>query len=71
MSNVCEKGDTGAYLQFQHARMCSMERKSGVSVIHDIDFSLLSEPAAHDIVRMIGRFPNVVLQAGSTLEPVC
>jgi arginyl-tRNA synthetase len=47
-----------------------MARKSGVSVTHDIDYSLLSEPIAQDIARLVGKFPNVVIQAKSTLEPV-
>lgn len=36
----------------------------------EVDFNLLSEPIAHDIARMIGKFPDTVLQAGQTLEPV-
>lgn len=64
------QGDTGPYLQYQHARLHSMERKSGVKITHDIDFSLLSEPVAQDIARMVGKFPELVLQAKNTLEPV-
>jgi hypothetical protein len=47
-----------------------MERKSGIRVTQDIDFALLTEPVAHDIARLIGKFPDVVLAAGNTLEPV-
>lgn len=68
---VCDfTGDTGPYLQYQHARLSSMERKAGVKVTGDIDYALLSEPVAQDLSRMIGKFPEVVAHAGSTLEPV-
>eukprot|EP00026_Physarum_polycephalum_P005259 Phypoly_transcript_05290.p1 GENE.Phypoly_transcript_05290~~Phypoly_transcript_05290.p1 ORF type:complete len:602 (+),score=148.51 Phypoly_transcript_05290:124-1929(+) len=68
---VCDfEGDTGPYLQYQHARLCSMERKSGVKVTSEIDFSLLPESLAQDIARTVGKFPDVVIQAGTTLEPV-
>jgi len=62
------EGDTGPYLQYQHARLCSMERKSGVKVRKDADFSLLVEPVAQEIVVLIGKFPEVVEQVGQTLE---
>ena len=45
-----------------------MERKSGVKFNKDADLSLLVEPVAEDIVRMISKFPEVVKQAASTLE---
>jgi arginyl-tRNA synthetase len=68
---VCSfEGDTGPYLQYQHARLHSMARKTGVRVTQDIDYSLLSEPIAQDIARMVGKFPDVVVQAKHTLEPV-
>jgi arginyl-tRNA synthetase len=47
-----------------------MSRKAGVRVTQDIDYSLLSEPVAQDMARMIGKFPEAVLQAKNTLEPV-
>jgi arginyl-tRNA synthetase len=47
-----------------------MSRKTGVRVTQDIDFSLLSEPVAQDLARMIGKFPDIIVQAKATLEPV-
>ncbi len=47
---VCNfEGDTGPYLQYQHSRLCSMERKSGVRVTSEVDYSLLSEAVAQGI----------------------
>lgn len=62
------QGDTGPYLQYQHARLCSMERKSGVKINKDADFSLLTEPVAEDIAQLLGKFPEVVKQAANTTE---
>eukprot|EP01111_Echinosteliopsis_oligospora_P011205 TRINITY_DN3637_c0_g1_i1.p1 TRINITY_DN3637_c0_g1~~TRINITY_DN3637_c0_g1_i1.p1 ORF type:complete len:630 (-),score=181.49 TRINITY_DN3637_c0_g1_i1:120-1859(-) len=64
------EGDTGPYLQFQHARICSMFRKAQVPLNPKADFSLLTEPIAQDIARIIGKFPEVIKASASTLEPV-
>jgi arginyl-tRNA synthetase len=63
------EGDTGPYLQYQHARLCSMERKAGVKINKDADFTLLVEPIAQEIAVHIGRFPDVVQQVAQSLEP--
>ena len=64
------EGDTGPYLQYAHARLCSIARKSGHSVesLHDADFSLLKEPHAIDLLRLMAQFPDQVLQTFGTLE---
>ncbi|KAI9190122.1 arginyl-tRNA synthetase [Blastocladiella emersonii ATCC 22665] len=55
------EGDTGPYLQYAHARLCSIERKAGdAAPIADVDFSLLSEPAAQNLINIIAQFPDVV-----------
>jgi arginyl-tRNA synthetase len=65
------EGDTGPYLQYAHARLCSIERKSGIFVNADtpIDYSLLSEPEALDLAMMIANYPEMVQEARITLEP--
>jgi arginyl-tRNA synthetase len=42
------EGDTGPYLQYAHARLCSITRKSELSILdlYDADFSLLVKPDA-------------------------
>ncbi|KAI8319393.1 arginyl-tRNA synthetase [Martensiomyces pterosporus] len=63
------EGDTGPYLQYAHARLCSLERRAGVEVSPDADVSLLSEPAAQEIVTLISRYPDVLASTMQTLEP--
>lgn len=69
------EGDTGAYLQYAHARLCSVERRAAKENIillpspADIDVSLLSEPKAREIVFLLGTYPDVVRAALKALEP--
>lgn len=65
------EGDTGPYLQYAHSRLCSIERKSGISVSDgdDIDYSLLKEKEALDLAAMIAQWPEIVQEARLSLEP--
>lgn len=65
------EGDTGPYLQYAHARLCSIERKSEVdlSTLSSANFSLLQEGHARDLVRLLAQWPDVVQNTVKTLEP--
>ena len=65
------EGDTGPYLQYAHARLCSVSRKAGYErdELCKADFSLLVEPHAVDLVRLVNLFPDIVGQSLKTLEP--
>ena len=71
------EGDTGPYLQYNHARLCGIERKvtekfgNIIEVIDngDIDYSLLVEQEARILAHQISRYPSVVMCAYNTLEP--
>ncbi|RAH48616.1 arginine--tRNA ligase [Aspergillus brunneoviolaceus CBS 621.78] len=65
------EGDTGPYLQYAHARLCSIVRKSGLNVeeLGDADLSLLKEPHAIDLARQLAQWPDVLLNTTKTLEP--
>ncbi|ODA81664.1 hypothetical protein RJ55_00166 [Drechmeria coniospora] len=49
------EGDTGPYLQYAHARLCSITRKAGLSEadIASADLSLLTEPMAINLLRVM------------------
>lgn len=66
------EGDTGPYLQYAHARLCSITRKAGVSPeeLATADLSLLTEEKAIDLVRALSQWPDVVQNTLKTLEPV-
>jgi len=63
------EGDTGPYLQYAHARLCSIERKSNVTINPNADVSLLVEPTAQDLIRTIGQYPDLVKSLTNGLEP--
>ncbi|OWO99033.1 hypothetical protein B2J93_6610 [Marssonina coronariae] len=65
------EGDTGPYLQYAHARLCSITRKVALSEseIASADLSLLTEPHALDLIRVISQYPDVVQNTLKTLEP--
>jgi hypothetical protein len=66
------EGDTGPYLQYAHARLCSMARKSELNIdeLSSADFSLLTERHAVDLVRLLASWPDVLINTSKTLEPV-
>ncbi|OJD15622.1 arginine-tRNA ligase [Emergomyces pasteurianus Ep9510] len=65
------EGDTGPYLQYSHARLSSIMRKANLTVdqVANADFSLLKEPHAIDILRLMAQYPDMTTQAFKTLEP--
>lgn len=65
------EGDTGPYLQYAHARLCSIARKAGLSTddVDSADLSLLTESHAINLVRTLASWPDVIQQTLKTLEP--
>lgn len=65
------EGDTGPYLQYAHARVSSIRRRAGLSDedLASADLSLLKEPHAVNIVRLLALWPDTVQNALRTLEP--
>jgi arginyl-tRNA synthetase len=65
------EGDTGPYLQYAHARLCSIRRKAGLSEeeLRNADLSLLTEAHAINIVRMLSQWPDTFQNTLKTLEP--
>ncbi|CAG8438745.1 8724_t:CDS:2 [Ambispora leptoticha] len=63
------EGDTGPYIQYAHARLCSIQRNCGLSINPDAKIELLSEKPALELIDMISQYPDVVKSALYTLEP--
>jgi arginyl-tRNA synthetase len=62
-------GETGPYVQYTHARYCSVLRKFGQDVTFDVDLTLLSEPEVLAVVKCIDEFPQRIKQAAENDEP--
>ncbi|RHZ77586.1 hypothetical protein Glove_174g131 [Diversispora epigaea] len=63
------EGDTGPYLQYAHARLCSIERNCGLEINPSANLDLLTEKSAIDLINMIAQYPDVIKSAKYTLEP--
>lgn len=68
------EGDTGAYLQYAHVRLCSIERKAAPALVlrsdpNLINTELLAEPKARELVFLLASYPDVVRTALKTHEP--
>lgn len=65
------EGDTGPYLQYAHARLCSIRRRVELSddELDSAQLSLLKEDHAVNIVRMLSQWPDVLQNTLKTLEP--
>ena len=64
------QGETGPYVQYTHARICSiLNRVDNKIDISKIDYSLLAEESAYYLVKEIDRFITAVREATDKLEP--
>lgn len=64
------EGETGPYVQYTHARCCSILRKvPDFTFGKDIDYSVLNTEDAIGLLKEISRFPKVVLDAAEKYEP--
>jgi len=59
-------GDTGPYVQYTHARLCSILKKAPTTV-QSADFDLLGDSGG--LLLTLGRFPGVVHSAARRAEP--
>lgn len=62
------EGETGPYVQYTHARCQSLLAKAAFDVENAGDLSLNDEES-WEVIKLIQRYPEVVLQAANTYEP--
>ncbi|SCZ77556.1 arginine--tRNA ligase [Acidaminobacter hydrogenoformans] len=63
-------GETGPYVQYTHARACSVLRKAAPELLKQpVDFSKLGDSATSEVVKLIRQFPEIVIDAGEKYEP--
>ena len=62
-------GETGPYVQYTHARCCSVLRKAADMNLPEPDWSALTDDEAQSLLRLMSRFPDVVREAADKYEP--
>jgi arginyl-tRNA synthetase len=62
-------GETGPYVQYAHARLCSILRKANRDIPESPDFTLLSHDAEWALVKQLSRFPGEITAACEACEP--
>lgn len=63
------EGETGPYVQYTHARLCSILRRYGMPVTADVDYELLKEDETFALIKNLSQFPSVILKAAVFYEP--
>ena len=62
-------GETGPYVQYTHARACSVLRKADISLCGACEDGVLAGAEAQEVIRAIAAFPEAVAEAASRNEP--
>ena len=62
-------GESGPYVQYTHARCCSVLRKAPSFDGVEPDWSVLTNDEAQSLLRLISRFPDVIREAADKYEP--
>ncbi len=62
-------GETGPYVQYTHARCCSVLRKAAAVDLSEMDVNALADDEAQHLLRLLSRFPDVVKEAAEKYEP--
>lgn len=62
-------GETGPYVQYTHARACSILKRAGEISFENIEYSKLSDDASLDICKLLEAYPDKIRDAANKLEP--
>lgn len=67
------EGETGPYVQYTHARACSILRNAGDEAVKKaragFDSVYITGESAHQLIKLIYEFPETIKEAGEKYEP--
>jgi arginyl-tRNA synthetase len=63
-------GETGPYVQYTHARACSVLRKADPALLKQpVDFTKLADKSSSEVIKLIRQFPEIISDAADKYEP--
>ena len=67
-------GETGPYVQYTHARACSVLRKAGVTAediaaLDNINTEYITSESAYSLIKLLYQIPQVISDAADKYEP--
>jgi arginyl-tRNA synthetase len=63
------EGETGPYVQYTHARCCSVLRKAEENITDEINYELLNNEDSAEVLKLIGAFNKNIVSAMRKNEP--
>lgn len=65
------QGETGPYVQYTHARACSILEKENFNedLLKNIDYSLISDEYSFELVKLLSKYPDKIVDASNKYEP--
>ncbi len=62
-------GNTGPFIQYTHARIRSILKKSGLKDIPALDLSISIHPKEKELIKQLFGFPTAITEAANTYSP--
>lgn len=63
------EGETGPYVQYAHARANQILNRLDIEISEDVDYSLLNTPQEKELISLVYKTNEVIVQAKDKLEP--
>ena len=67
--SISFEGETGPYVQYAHARICSILKKVGKQEAKKTDLSLLATSQEQSIIKLLSEFQNTIKNAQENHKP--
>jgi arginyl-tRNA synthetase len=63
------EGESGPYLQYTHARLCSLISKYGKPINNHVDYIIFQSEEEFALIRLLDSFPQRIKQSANSYEP--
>jgi arginyl-tRNA synthetase len=67
--SVSFEGETGPYVQYAHARACSILRKYEDEITTDVNYEKLNEHVEIELIKLLQQYPSVIEDAAKHYKP--